>query len=195
MRSRWVACAAVALVALVAGVGQAFLWSAIAPRQRWIVYRPDPSRFAQGHNFAPLPTENVDRFTAIGMFAMMSLVIGVVIGTAAWQIRFARGLSMLLSAGIGCAVGSSVALWLGPRLAGGVLPAVLAGQGVDHDQMVTMPPSISWTSVVVAPLFAVAVYTVTAAWHPDPGLGGASGRQLEEPFTAPIPAVGQAPAN
>jgi hypothetical protein len=195
MRSRWVACAVVAVVAVIAGVGQAFLWSAIAPRQRWIVYRPDPSRFPDGHNFASLPTENVDRFTAIGMFAMMSLVIGVVIGTAAWQIRFARGLSMLLSAGSGCAVGSSVALWLGSRLSGGVLPAVLAKQGVDHDQIVTMPPGISWTSLVIAPLFAVAVYTVIAAWHPEPGLGGAPRRQPEEPVTVHITSVGHSPAN
>jgi len=195
MGSRWMACAAVGVVAVIAGVGQAFLWSAIAPRQRWIVYRPDPSRFPDGHNFAPLATENVNRFTAIGMFAMMSLVIGVVIGTAAWQIRFARGLPMLLSAGIGCAVGSSVALLLGARLSGGVLPAVLAKQGVDHDQIVTMPPGISWTTLVIAPLFAVAVYTVIAAWHPDPGLAGAPRRKPEEPVTAPIPGVGHAPVN
>lgn len=172
MRSRrtGIACLAVGLVALMAGIGQAFLWAAIAPHQRWIVYKPDPERFPDGHNYLPLPTENVDRFTSIGMFAMMSVVIGVVIGVAAWQIRFARGLTMLLAAGIGCAAGSVLALLIGPAMAGGVLPAVLAPTA-DRDQLVSMPITISWTVAVVAPMLALVVYTMLAAWHPELDLG------------------------
>lgn len=220
MRSRrtGIACLAVGLVALVAGIGQAFLWAATAPHQRWIVYKPDPQRFPDGHNYLSLPTENVDRFTSIGMFAMMSAVIGVVIGVAAWQIRFARGLTMLLAAGIGCAAGSLLALLIGPAMAGGVLPAVLAPTA-DHDQLVSMPITISWTVAVVAPMLALVVYTMLAAWHPELDLGSRraqapagpsgstgpngsagpsgstgdlTGPAADESVTAPIPTVRQA---
>jgi len=214
-RRTGIACLAVGLMALIAGIGQAFLWAAIAPHQRWIVYKPDPQRFPDGHNYLPLPTENVDRFTSIGMFAMMSVVIGVVIGVAAWQIRFARGLTMLLAAGIGCAVGSLAALLIGPAMAGGVLPAVLAPTA-DRDQLVSMPITISWTVAVVAPLLALVVYTMLAAWHPELDLGsrrapaapagqtggagagdptgptGPTGPTADESVTAPIPTVQQA---
>jgi hypothetical protein len=151
----------VAGVGVLAGVGQAVLWAAIAPQERWVAY-PDRQP-------AALPTESMHRFTAIAMFALISLVIGVVLAVAAWQIRFARGVAMLLSAGSGAAAGSCLALWIGPMLAGGQLPVNVHPTGIPV--MVTMPPSISWMLVVVAPLAVLLIYTVMASWHPDPKLG------------------------
>lgn len=155
-----------ALVGVIAGVVQAFVWAWLAPQERWVVLAKDGSAL-------PLPTESSHRFTSIGLFALMSLVIGIVLAVAAWQIRFARGLEMLLAVGLGCAVGSVVALLIGPKLAGGVFPDELvktSGKPA-HDLMVSMPPSITWVLVVVAPLLGVAVYTFVAAWHPDAELG------------------------
>lgn len=161
LRPRDIACGAVAAVGILAGIGQAVLWSAIAPQERWVAY--------PNHGPLALPTESTHRFTAIGMFALISLVIGVVLAVAAWQIRFARGAQMLLSAGLGAAAGSSLALWLGPVFAGGRLPVNVHPVGAA--ELVTMPPSISWTLVVVAPLAVLVIYTFLASWHPDAKLG------------------------
>jgi len=159
--SRNLAYAAVAGVGVLAGLGQAVLWSQIAPQERWVAYvDSDP---------LSLPTESLHRFTAIGMFALISLVIGIVLAVAAWQIRFARSWQLLVSAGLGAAVGSALALWIGPIMAGGELPVNV--HPVDQPVMVTMPPSISWTLVAVTPMAVMLVYTFLAAWHPDPDLG------------------------
>lgn len=190
-----VACASVGFVGVLIGLGQAVLWAAIAPHERWIAY-PDRDPLS-------LPTESTHRFTAIGMFALISVVIGIVLAVAAWQIRFARSWQMLATAGAGVAGGSCLALWWGPVLAGGQLPVNVhpVGQAV----MVSMPPSISWTLVLVAPLFLLLTYAFLASWHPDPNLGhpnresavahsGSAYPQFGDPAmasrrTAPIPIV------
>lgn len=193
-----------ALVGVITGVVQAFVWAWLAPQERWVVLARDGRALA-------LPTESSHRFTSIALFALLSLVIGIVIAVAAWQIRFARGLEMLLAAGGGCAVGSVAALLIGPKLAGGVFPWELVARSGKpaHDLMVSMPPSISWTLLVVAPLAAVGIYTFLVAWHPDTELGrrprpaGGGGRpipgsaadaaywnSLATATTAPIPIAG-----
>ncbi|MDQ6657543.1 MAG: DUF2567 domain-containing protein [Actinomycetota bacterium] len=189
------------LVGVIAGVVQAFVWAALAPRERWVVLAKDGSAL-------PLPTESSHRFTSIGLFALMSLLIGIELAVAAWQIRFARGPEMLLAVGLGCAVGSAAALLIGPRLAGGVFPNELVKTSgrPTHDLMVSMPPSITWVLVVVAPLLGVAVYTFVAAWHQDAELGrprprvttseldlagrqSPTGASFQEQITAPIPII------
>lgn len=188
MTSRDLACAGVAGVGILAGLGQAVLWAKIAPQERWIAYTDsDP---------LALPTESVHRFTAIGMFALISLVIGIVLAVAAWQIRFARSWQLLVSAVLGAGAGSALALWLGPIMAGGELPVNV--HPVEHDVMVTMPPSISWTLVAVTPVAVALIYTFMASWHSDPDLGrpGKPGADVPDEVasltTAPIPVVGPA---
>lgn len=162
-RRSWIA---IAVVGVLAGIAQMGLWLLIAPRQQWVQYARDGSALV-------LPTEDVYRFTSIAIFSMLSIVIGVVLAVAAWQLRSARGPVMLLAGAAGLAAGSALALWWGPLLAGGDYPwELLAREGKPAvDRIVTFPPTISWVTVILSPLFFVLVYTFVATWQSDPGLG------------------------
>jgi hypothetical protein len=118
------------------------------------------------------------------MFALISLVIGIVLAVAAWQIRFARSWQLLVSAGLGAAGGSALALWLGPIMAGGELPVNV--HPVDQPVIVSMPPSISWTLVAVTPMAVMLIYTFLAAWHPDPDLGRPPAAGVQPPDAGPV---------
>ncbi|NNG34630.1 DUF2567 domain-containing protein [Nakamurella aerolata] len=156
---------AITAVGLLAGIAQMGLWLLIAPRQQWVQYARDGSALV-------LPTEDVYRFTSIAIFSMLSIIIGVVLAVAAWQLRTARGTTMLLAGAAGLAAGSALALWLGPVLAGGDYPwELLAEQGRPAvDRLVTFPPTISWITVIISPLSYVLLYTFMATWHSDPEL-------------------------
>lgn len=151
------------------------LWLLIAPRQQWVQYARDGSALV-------LPTEDVYRFTSIAIFSMLSIIIGVVLAVAAWQLRTARGTTMLLAGAAGLAAGSALALWLGPVLAGGDYPwELLAEQGRPAvDRLVTFPPTISWITVIISPLFYVLLYTFMATWHSDPELASRDVRDSGE---------------
>lgn len=180
-----VALGAVTVVGILAGVAQAVAWSLLAPQQRWIVY-PDGT-------FLSLPMESAHRYTAIGLFVLMSTVIGIVLAVAAWQIRFARGPRMILALVAGTALGSLIALLLGEALIGGVIPEVVAQTPPAEATMVSMIPGLSWVSMIVAPLAALVPYTILVAWHSDPDLARPPGPQTPpagvDAITAPIPVV------
>lgn len=178
---------------MLAGIAQMGLWLLIAPRQQWVQYARDGSALV-------LPTEDVYRFTSIAIFSMLSIVIGVVLAVAAWQLRTARGPVMLLAGAAGLAAGSALALWLGPLLAGGDYPwELLAREGTPAvDRIVTFPPTISWVTVILSPLFFVLVYTFVATWHSDPGLAAGEfqqtrGQRAGSDQLAGAPASGDAP--
>ena len=159
----------VAAVALIAMLGAAALWIVLTPQQQWIVYPQTPD-LPQGQALS-LPLESYFRFTSIAFFTLGALVVGIVMAVAAWQIRFARGVPMVLVLIGSLAAGSALGLLIGHLVRGGVDPAVVAANGVTTPTLVEMPASISRWAVVIAPGVAAVVYVLTAAWHSDPDLG------------------------
>ncbi|WP_353651492.1 DUF2567 domain-containing protein [Nakamurella sp. A5-74] len=159
----------VAAVAAIAMLGASALWIVLTPQQQWIVYPQTPD-LPQGQALS-LPLESYFRFTSIAFFTLGALVVGAVTAVAAWQIRFARGVPMVLVLIGSLAAGSALGLLVGHLVRGGVDPAVVAANGVTTPTLVEMPASISRWAVVIAPGVAAVVYVLTAAWHSDPDLG------------------------
>lgn len=159
----------VAVVAVFAMLGASALWILLTPQQQWIVYPQTPD-LPQGQALS-LPLESYFRFTSIAFFTLGALVVGIVTAVAAWQIRFARGVPMVMVLVGSLASGSALGMLIGHLVRGGVDPAVVAANGVTTPTLVEMPASISRWAVVIAPGVAAVVYVLTAAWHSDPDLG------------------------
>ncbi|MEJ7649223.1 MAG: DUF2567 domain-containing protein [Nakamurella sp.] len=168
----------VATVGLVAMLGASALWIVLTPQQQWIVYPRTPD-LPQGQALS-LPLESYFRFTSIAFFTLGALVVGIVTAVAAWQIRFARGVPMVLVLIGSLAAGSALGLLIGHLVRGGVDPAVMAANGVTTPTLVEMPASISRWAMVIAPGVAAVVYVLTATWHSDPDLGRPQARSAAD---------------
>lgn len=192
---------AVGLTGLLAMLGAGALWALLAPVQQEVAY--PPSQQAPDGQALSLPLESYYRFGSVAVFVLLSIVVGVVMGVAAWQIRFARGPETALALAAGTGAGSAIALAVGRWVHGGVADPDALAATVSAPTLVSRTLEVSWWSVVVAPAVALVLYTLAAAWHSDPDLGrprppagdatGVGGGP--EPVTAPIPVVPLSPAD
>jgi hypothetical protein len=192
------AAVAVAVAALVVGVGTGLLWRVVAPRVEIV-------RVQEGYIYAePQPEEAV---AADGWFGLLGLVAGLLVALLAWALlRRHRGLPVL----VGLLAGSLVGAWLGWWFAvwldenafraladsaqiGAHLraPLSLGMTGLDHDHL--WPPKV--TGVVLAQALAAAIaYTTFAGFSPDPLLRAGSERTDEEPVPVGPHAIPSEPA-
>jgi hypothetical protein len=153
---------AVSLVLLLASAGMAigWLWSRLAPPQRFVVL-DDRS--------VPLPVESYHRFDDLAVFAVLGLAAGVVTGVGVWLMRQRRGPVMMLAAVLGGTAGAIIAQWLGTTWADAryLLPAT-----TKIGDIVTKAPVIeSGLAIITWPLATALTYGVFAAWNGMDDLG------------------------
>ncbi len=153
----------VAAAALLLAVVQGWLWSAIAPGVQYQVF--------SNQSWAPLPTETQHIFVAFGVFAVLGLVVGVLLGVLAWSFVATRGPLMIVAVGVLTGLGSLLAGRLGLLLASGTDPASVAATA-GAQEIVTAPAVLTgWAGYLAAPTAAVIVYTFLVSWNGLPNLG------------------------
>lgn len=161
-RHRRVARAVIAAVAVLLGVGQAIVWSRVAPGQQVLVY--------QDGSYVSLPTADYHPFDGLALAAFAGAAIGLIVAVAAWRVRAIRGAATLVAVAVGTAAGSAVCYGLGLLLAGGVDPASVGATG--SASIVVAGANMGTPLVmVVEPLIAIATYTFLAAWDGRADLG------------------------
>ena len=147
---------------VVLGVLQGVVWSQVAPGQQALVY-PDGS-------YGSLPTADYHPFTALAIFVLAGIAVGLVAAVAAWRVRGIRGTTTLLALFAGASAGAAVAFGVGFALVSGVNPATVGATG--HSSIVVAAPTLATPLVLVAePAAAVLVYTFLVAWDGRPDLG------------------------
>lgn len=150
------------------GVLQGVVWAQIAPGQQAKVY-------ADGA-YGSLPTADYHPFTALSLFVLAGIAVGLVAAVATWRVRSIRGTVTLGALALGAAAGAAVAYGVGLALVSGVDPATIGATG--HELIVVQAPRLATPLVLVAePAAAAVVYTFLAAWdgRPDLGRDGAAG--------------------
>jgi hypothetical protein len=137
------------------------LWMLLAPPQRMRVFGDD--------RLIPLELESWHRFDDLAIYGLLSLGFGIVIGVVTWLMRERRGPVILIAA----VLGAGLVGWMGTILG----PGFAAGR-----YAITTPPALgdviekapqlesSWV-LLAAPLAAVFVYGMLAAWNSRDDLG------------------------
>jgi hypothetical protein len=147
---------------IVLGVLQGVVWSQIAPGQQAKVY-------ADGA-YGSLPTADYHPFTALSLFVLAGIAVGLVAAVATWRVRSIRGAVTLGALVLGAAAGAAVAYGVGLALVSGVDPSTIGATG--HELIVVQAPRLATPLVLVAePAAAAAVYTFLVAWDGRPDLG------------------------
>jgi hypothetical protein len=153
---------------IVLGVLQGVVWAQIAPGQQAKVYSDGA--------YGSLPTADYHPFTALSLFVLAGIAVGLVAGFATWRVRSIRGAATLGALVFGAAAGAAVAYGVGLALVSGVDPATIGATG--HELIVVQAPRLATPLVLVAePAAAAVVYTFLVAWdgRPDLGRAGAAG--------------------
>lgn len=147
----------VAILGLAAG----WVWSMVAPGERfWISSSGDP---------APLLDESYHRFDDIGIFLLLNLALGLMVGAIVWQLRERRGPVILLAAVLGALISGWLAMRTGVSFAQSGYPAITSPKPGD---VILKAPQLGTAWVVLAQPFAVAfAYGVLAAWNGRHDLG------------------------
>ncbi len=144
------------------GVVQGVVWSRVAPGQQVKV-------FADGA-YVSLPTADYHPFTALAIFVLAGIAVGLVAAVALWRVRAIRGTATLLALFLGASAGAAVAFGVSLALVGGVDPAAVGATG--HESIVIAAPTLATPLVLVGePAAAVLVYTFLAAWDGRADLG------------------------
>ncbi|MDG3012044.1 DUF2567 domain-containing protein [Rhodococcus sp. D2-41] len=136
-----------------AGALLGVVWGLLAPPEHVLI----------GHDGAiSLMNESTHRFDAIGMFAFMSLALGVLCGAVAWLWRSARGPLMVVGLVLGCLLGAWLAEEVGVSLATHRFPV---GGDFDLGQVVAIPPSLRLSEIrVVGPDWLSPLLTWCGGW-------------------------------
>ncbi|MBO0841029.1 MAG: DUF2567 domain-containing protein [Sciscionella sp.] len=153
----------VAVLSFVAvfGMGLAWVWSRLAPPMQYVVL--------SGGQSAELPDEGWHRFDDLAIFCLISIGLGVLVGSGVWLMREHRGPVVLLAAVIGCGLGSWLAMRSGVSFAQGLYPL---GAAPHVGSVVTKAPTLDSIWVIVAqPLGVALAYGVLAAYNGRHDLG------------------------
>ena len=159
---QWRMLAGLLLGGVLLGLAQAGLWARIAPGEVFKI-------FTDG-GYGSLPTASGFRYTAIAMFCVIGLVVGIIQAVGAWAWRSVRGSITLLGVGLGAGVGALTAYLIGRAVAGGVLPGSV---GAAPTERIVHAPPVSGSAIVLLaqPAAALLVYTLLAAWSGRADLG------------------------
>lgn len=137
----------------VLGLPIGWLWSRLAP--------PQLVRLYKGGQVAPLPLESYHSFDDFGIFALMSMGIGLLTGFLVWRIRRRRGPVVLFAVVIGSAVAAWLAMRIGVSFAGSHYPV---SPGKVGSTFLQAPQLTSAWLIVVQPLAAALSYGTAASW-------------------------------
>lgn len=129
------AAALIGIGSALAGAVLGVVWGLLAPPEHVLI----------GHDGAiSLMNESTHRFDAIGMFAFMSLALGVLCGAVAWLWRSARGPLLVVGLVLGCLLGAWLAEEVGVSIATHRFPV---GDEFDLGQVVAIPPSLRMSEI------------------------------------------------
>ncbi len=141
------------LGAIVLGLLQGWLWSAVAPTEQFKV-------FTDG-TYGGLSTVSTHLFTDIAIFMFLAIAVGIVIAVVAWSQRTLRNPVMVAIVALSSTLGGFAAYLLGDVLASGTQPWTIGPSNIER--LVQAPPTVgNATSLLVEPTAALFVYAVCA---------------------------------
>jgi hypothetical protein len=145
----------------VVGVAIGWIWSVIAPAERLLI--------TDDGTPVPLLDESYHRFDDLGVFLLVNLAAGLILGAVVWQLRERRGPVIMIAAVLGAAVGGWLAMRTGVAFAHGGYPAPASPH---PGGVVTKAPGLGTSWVLLAQPLAVAfAYGVLSAWNGRHDLG------------------------
>jgi hypothetical protein len=143
-----------------AGMGIGWLWSRLAPPQRFLILEDRQ---------VPLPVESYHRFDDLAVFTLLCLGAGIATGVAVWFLRERRGPVIMVAAVLGSAIGAWLAMKLGVAWAEGRF--TVTGTPKVGDLVDKAPMLESGWGIVCWPLMTALVYGALAAWSGQDDLG------------------------
>lgn len=143
-----------------AGMGIGWLWSRLAPPQRFVILEDRQ---------VPLPVESYHRFDDLAVFTLLCLGAGVVTGVAAWFLRERRGPVIMIAAVLGAAIGAWLAMRVGVSWAEARF--TVTGTPKIGDVIDKAPALESGWGIVAWPLTTALFYGALAAWSGQDDLG------------------------
>lgn len=145
----------------VVGLALGWIWSMIAPAERLFI--------TDDGTPVPLLDESYHRFDDVGVFLLVNLAAGLILGAVVWQLRERRGPVILIAAVLGAVVGGWLAMRTGVSFAQGGYPTPTAPHPGD---VVTKAPGLGTSWALLAQPFALAfAYGVLSAWNGRHDLG------------------------
>ena len=162
-RRSWRPLVWLAAAQLLAGVLAGLVWRLTAPSTR--------SYLISGADGKPpfvVPDESESQIAGDGRFVLLSVLLGVVFGLAAWRLRGARGPIVLGALAVAGLLSSVLARAVGELLSTG---------SADRELNAAFTPQLSLHSTPalgIQAFFAVLVYTARAGLSADPDLGDGS---------------------
>jgi hypothetical protein len=143
-----------------AGMGVGWLWSRLAPAQRFLVLEDRQ---------VPLPLESYHRFDDLAVFTVLCLGAGVVTGVAVWFLRQRRGPVLMIAAVLGSVIGGWLAMKVGVGWAEGQYP--IPGAPKVGDLVDKAPMLESGWGILAWPLMTALTYGALSAWSGQDDLG------------------------
>ncbi|WP_051515392.1 DUF2567 domain-containing protein [Candidatus Blastococcus massiliensis] len=148
------------LAVTLAGVPAGVIWWALAPRAEFRITEDGP---------APIGVPSAELLIADdGVFVLVLATLGLFAGLAAWAMRKARGVTLVVTLAVGTVLAGAVAWWVGVLLGEGPTDAQLAEVG---GVVTTRLDLGSTAALAVAPFVAVLVYLLGVILNADDGLG------------------------
>lgn len=143
------------------GIPLGWIWSRIAP--------PEHVRVYEANQLVPLQLESWHRFDALGLYALLALVMGIVTAVGVWFLRERRGPVIMIAA----VLGGLLAGWLGTSMGMSFADSHYAIAGAPKlGDVVTKAPEIESLWVLLAqPLATALVYGLLAGWNGRDDLG------------------------
>lgn len=160
------------LAVALAGVPAGVLWWALAPRADFQVTEDGP---------AAVGRPSVELLIADdAVFVLVLAGLGLLAGLAAWAMRRARGVAVVVALAVGTVLAGAVAWGVGVLLGRGPSESELGEVGA----VVTTPLGLDSTAALaVAPFVAVLVYLLGVIVNADDGLGRAAPDPEPDPAT------------
>jgi hypothetical protein len=144
------------------GIPLGWLWSLMAPAEHVRIITAVGDR-------APLELESWHRFDDLGIYTVMSIGVGLLIGAVVWLLRERRGPVALIAA----AAGSTLASWLGMQIGSAFATAhYKLDSSPALGAVIAQAPVLesSWV-LVAAPMATALVYLLLASWNSHDDLG------------------------
>lgn len=143
------------------GIPLGWVWSRLAPATRVRVLPRDET--------LPLPMESWHRFADLGVFMLLGLAMGVIVGVAVWCLRGRRGPVVMLAAVAGSALSAVFAMRMGATFANSLYEV---GSAPSVGDVLTSAPELSTAWIVLAqPLATAFTYAVLTIWNGRDDLG------------------------
>lgn len=148
------------LIGLV-GIPLGWIWSRIAPPERMRVY--------DANQLVPLQVESWHRFDDLGLYGLLALGMGIVVGVAVWMMRERRGPVIMIAA----VLGGLLAGWLGTSMGLAFANSHYAIQAAPKlgDVILKAPQLESMWVLLAQPLTTALVYGLCAGWNGREDLG------------------------